>query len=262
MLRIQPVEVPVSLDRDSHIPLYQQLYDQLAAAIVDGTLRPGERVEAELSMAERLGLSRLTVRRTLAELVNHGLLIRGRGLGTVVARRQKERPGGLTSLHSDLAAAGHTPTTTLLRLSYPVTDSDVARRLGVGSRTPLLYLERLRLADGVPLAILRNWLPPSSSSMRFADLENQGLYASLRQHGVDPLVATQRIGGRHPTPAERDLLNIGALDPVLTLTRTSVDRVGRGVECGEHTFRADRHGFDLTVWAEHADGGGPGVRPL
>lgn len=255
VLRIQPLEVPVSLDRESPIPLYQQLYDQLAAAILDGRLSPGERVEAELSMAERLGLSRLTIRRTLAELVNHGLLLRGRGLGTVVAHREQERPGGLTSLHSDLTAAGHTPTTTLLAMHYPVTRADIARRMGMGSKTPLLYLERLRLADGAPLAILRNWLPPSSSSMRFLDLENQGLYASLQRHGIEPHVATQTIGSRHPTPVERDLLNIGALDPVLTLMRMSVDRIGRAVECGEHTYRADRHEFDLTVWAGQGDGG-------
>lgn len=244
-----PPHVPVLLDRASSVPLYQQLYDQLAAAILDGRLMPGERFEQELSLAERLGLSRLTIRRTMAELVNHGLLVRGRGLGTVVAHRSRERRGGLSSLHGDLIAAGRTPSTRLLVMEYPVLDERAAHQLRAGTKTPLLHLERLRFVDGAPLAILRNWLPPSGSAVRFSDLELHGLYPTLRRHGINPQLASQTIGSRRATPGERELLKLGASDPVLTMTRLSFDEVGRPVELGEHTYRADRYEFDLTVRA-------------
>lgn len=243
----QPMHVPVTLDRDSAIPLWQQLYEQLAAAIIDGTLSPGQRFEQELSLADRLGLSRLTIRRTMSELVNHGLLIRGRGIGTVVARRSAGRTGGLSSLHGDLVAAGRTPATRLLNLDHPVTDARVARLMRMGAGTPLLYVERLRLVDGAPLAVLRNWLPPSAALVRFSDLQSHGLFATLRRHGLDPHLATQTIGSRLPTGLERELLGIDATDPVLTMTRLSFDPVGRPVAYGEHTYRADRYEFDLTV---------------
>lgn len=242
----QPVHVPVTLDRDTTTPLWKQLYEQLAAAIIDGTLSPGERFEQELSLAERLGLSRLTIRRTMSELVNHGLLVRGRGIGTVVAHRG-ERTGGLSSLHDDLVAAGRTPATRLLALDHPVVDPRVARLMRMGGGTHLLYLERLRLVDGAPLAILRNWLPPSAASVRFTHLDEHGLFATLRRHGLDPHLATQTIGSRLPTGLERELLGIGAADPVLTMTRLSFDHVGRPVAYGEHTYRADRYEFDVTV---------------
>ena len=244
---LQPVHVPISLDRDSQTPLWQQLYDQLAAAILGGSLSPGERFEQELSLAERLGLSRLTIRRTMSELVNHGLLVRGRGIGTVVAHRGDQTTGVLSSLHGDLVAAGRTPTTRLLTLDHPDMDARIARLMRVGGGTPLLHLERLRLVDGAPLAILRNWLPPSAASVRFEDLEEHGLYSSLRRLGINPHLATQTIGSRRPTGLERELLGIDAADPVLTTARLSFDSVGRPVAYGEHTFRADRYEFDLTV---------------
>ncbi|MHA6523476.1 GntR family transcriptional regulator [Tessaracoccus sp. G1721] len=249
VLHAEAQRVPVTLDRESPIPLYHQLYEQLAAAILDGTLSPGERFEQELSLADRLGLSRLTIRRTMGELVNHGLLVRGRGVGTVVAHRSMEQRHGLGSLHDDLAAAGHNPSTRLLSMVYPSHDVRVTTLLKVGTKTPLLAVERLRLADGAPLAILRNWLPPSASAVRFTDLEQHGLYATMRRHGIHPQLATQSIGSRRATPQEREALEIGRFDPVLTLTRLSFNEVGQPVEYAEHTFRGDRYELDLTVRA-------------
>lgn len=239
--------IPVVLDRESPVPLYHQLYEQLAAAIQDGTLMAGDPFEQEVSIAQRLGLSRLTVRRTMSELVNHGLLVRGRGLGTVVAHRSAPDPGGLTSCYEDLLAAGRTPTTRVLTITYPRIEPRVARLLGMGAKTPLVYVERVRSSDGEPLAVLRNWLPPAASSIRFADLEYQGLYTTLRQIGLDPCVANQTIGARRAASGERDLLNIGRMDPVLTVDRLSHDAVGHPVEYGEHTYRGDRHEVRLTV---------------
>lgn len=246
-LQNQAPRVPVVLDRGSPIPLYHQLYEQLAAAIHGGTVSAGDPFEQEVSLAERLGISRLTVRRTMAELVNHGLLVRGRGVGTIVADRNMARRAGLTSLNEDLVKAGHEPSTRLLTMEYPVLDPRVAHLMRLGGKTPLLYLERLRLADGVPLAVLRNWLPPSASSLRFTDLAADGLYASLRRHGIDPQLADQTIGSRRATAAECDQLQIGRFEPVLTLRRLSLDEVGHPVEFGEHTFRGDRYELDLTV---------------
>ena len=81
--------IPVIIDRSSPVPLYHQLSEQLTAAIADGTLKPGDPFENELALAERLDLSRPTVRRAIAELVTRGLLVRRRGVGTVVASEVK-----------------------------------------------------------------------------------------------------------------------------------------------------------------------------
>ena len=85
------------IDRTSPVPLYHQLAQQLTAAIEGGALKPGDAFENELSLAERLDLSRPTVRRAIGEMVARGLLVRRRGIGTTVANEVIHRRDELTS---------------------------------------------------------------------------------------------------------------------------------------------------------------------
>lgn len=156
-------EIDVRIDRSSPVPLYHQLAEQLAAAIDDGALHPGDAFENEVAMGQRLGLSRPTVRRAIAELAARGLLVRRRGVGTTVANRTVHRKAELTSLWDDLTRAGAHPTTTVLSLEV-VQDERVAAMLDLPADSELLAVVRLRLSDGEPLAVLRNWLPPATST--------------------------------------------------------------------------------------------------
>lgn len=245
VLRIQPTQVPIDVDRRSAMPLYHQVYEQLAAAILDGTLAEGERFETELSLARRLGVSRLTIRRTLAELVSHGLLVRGRGTGTFVtyADERVARPLGV---RGQVCNPGQ-PKTRTLRIEYPVTEAEVAVQLGLDAGTRLLYVERLWVSDGVGLAVMRNWLPPAGVSMRSLDLSAQGLYASLREHSMNPKSTETSIGARLPSSAEREMLGLGDNDPVLTVRGVTRDAAGCAVDYADHTVRADGRELDLTL---------------
>jgi len=239
----------VSVDRDSPVPLYHQLAQQLAKAIEDGELKPGDPFEKEMSLAERLDMSRPTVRRSIAELVAKGLLVRRRGVGTTVAHAAVHRRNELTSLYDDLAADGRRPSTRVLRLGYAEFDKRAAQALELDPRTPLVYVERLRLIDGSPIAILKNWLPPAMADISATELESHGLYDLLRRRGAAPTVAHQTVGGRQAEPEERSLLGLGRLDPVLTMTRRAYGATGTPVEFGDHCYRADRYRFDVTVHA-------------
>ncbi len=107
-------ELDITLERNSPVPLYYQLAQSLEHAINTGALAPGDRLENELSLTSRLGLSRPTARQAIQELVKKGLLVRKRGVGTQVVRSQFRRDERLSSLNEDLAKAGKRPTTTLL----------------------------------------------------------------------------------------------------------------------------------------------------
>ena len=242
-------QIPVHVDRESPIPLYHQLAEQLASAIQDGLLQPGDPFEREVSLADRLDMSRPTVRRSIAELVARGLLVRRRGVGTTVAHAAVHRRNELTSLYDDLVANGREPATRVLKLDYSEYDKRAALALELDSRTPLVYVERLRLIDGNPIAILKNWLPPSCGNLSAAELETDGLYAQLRRRGIAPAVAQQTVGGRSAVPEERALLGLGRTDPVLTMTRRAYDAAGSPVEFGDHCYRADRYSFEVTVHA-------------
>ncbi|HEY0693986.1 MAG TPA: GntR family transcriptional regulator [Kribbella sp.] len=239
--------LPIQIDRTSPVPLYHQLAEQLTAAISGGTLRPGDPFENELAMADRLGLSRPTVRRAIAELVNKGLLVRRRGIGTTVANQMVHRRAELTSLYDDLVREGRKPRTDVLSLVRDAKDDRAAEALGLPPSTPLVAIVRLRYAGDMPLAIMRNWLPPTMEDLTADQLEEDGLYAVLRARGIRPTVARQRIGARNATAEERRTLHMSKAEPLVTMTRSAYDADGSPVEFGDHCYRADQYSVEVVV---------------
>jgi GntR family transcriptional regulator len=240
------LQVKVTIDRQSPVPLYHQLAEQLSNAITVGQLQPGDPFENEIAVAERLQVSRPTVRRAIQELVDQGLLIRRRGLGTTVANSKVHRKFELTSLYDDLLRDGRQPLTSVLTHEI-VTNERAAAALDLPGDTALLHVVRVRHAGETPLAFMRNWLPPALSDLTREDLERHGLYAALRERGIRPVVAQQSIGARMPTSLERRHLEIRGSNPVLTMTRMAFDGSGSAVEFGDHSYRASDYTIDLMV---------------
>lgn len=238
--------IPVALDRASPVPLYFQLAEQLTAAIAEGDALPGDPFENEVAMSVRLGLSRPTVRRAIHHLVDQGLLVRRRGLGTFVASRQVHRRVSKGSLFEDLAVQGRNPSTSVLRHEME-TNARAATALDLDPATELLALKRLRLADGESLAIMQNWLPPRHIAITREQLEARGLYSMLRDHGVGSVVAHQSVSARLPTGEERKLLDISSRLPVIAVQRTAFEPSGAPVEHAEHVYRSDGYTIDLVL---------------
>src|SRR6478736_6021625 len=126
-----PDELFIGIDRSGPIPLYFQIARSLEQAIADGTLAPGARLENEVALGERLGLSRPTVRRAIQELVDRGLLVRRRGVGTQVVHGPVNRKVELSSLYEDLDVNGRKPTTEVLAAEVVPADGLAAERLGI-----------------------------------------------------------------------------------------------------------------------------------
>lgn len=239
-------QLEVVIDRGSPVPLYHQLSEQLTAAIDDGRLQPGDPFENEVALAGRLGLSRPTVRRGIREMVDQGLLVRRRGLGTTVANRKVHRKARLSSLFDDLEAQGREPRTAVLEFEVR-TDDRAAAALDLDPGTQMLSIVRVRSAGDQPLAIMHNWLPPAHTDVAREDLESQGLYALLRRRGVKPVVAQQSIGARMPSAEERTALALDGGQPVLTMTRMAFDAAGAAVEFGDHAYRGEDYTIDFML---------------
>jgi GntR family transcriptional regulator len=242
-----PVELFMDIDRASPVPLYFQLASRIEQAISDGTLRPGARLENEIALADRLGLSRPTVRRAIQELVGKGLLVRRRGLGTQVVQRPLTRKVELTSLYDDLQQGSRHPATVLLSRAVIGADDRISEILGVAPDSPILHIRRLRSADEAPLAILENFLPAEFVDISEEDLRARGLYQLLRARGTTMSVARQRIGARSATLEESKLLEIKARGPLLTMDRTAFSNNGRAIEYGHHCYRPDLYSFETTL---------------
>lgn len=237
----------VELDRSSPVPLYYQLAQAIEAAIRNGELAPGDRFENELALAKRLTLSRPTTRRAIQEVVDKGMLVRKRGVGTQVVQNPVHRRVELTSLFDDLARAGQEPTTELLDYRVGVVDSDVVNELNLPADHEIVTIQRLRSANGEPLAVMTNYLPVELAPDA-EELESSGLYQALRARGVHIRLARQRIGARPATRTEARLLDEKAGGPLLTMNRTAFDDSGRAVEYGSHCYRASRYYFETTLF--------------
>jgi GntR family transcriptional regulator len=239
------------LDRTSPIPLYFQIAENLKDAIQAGTIAPGERLDNELELAEQLGVSRPTVRQAIQRLVQQGLVVRRRGLGTVVVAPRILRPVALTSLYDDLAAAERAPTTAVLSFEEIAADDEIAQVLSLAAGTPVLSIERLRFADDAPLALMHNYLPAKLLQGRTeADLEQTGLYELLRSQGVQLHAADQVLAARRATAQEARLLRAPRSATVLTMTRTAFDLSGLPIEHGRHAYLADRYSFKMSLVAQ------------
>lgn len=240
-------EPTVSVDRSSPVPLYYQVAQQFEHAIRSGTLQPGSRLENEVELAGRLGLSRPTVRQAIGYLVDQGLIVRRRGVGTQVVHSQVRRPLELSSLYDDLASVGADPSTTVRSLVERPADEDEAAALELPPGAAVLYVERIRCTAGEPLALMTNALPVGVVDLTEDALGAVGLYQLLRDRGVHLHLAKQHVGARTATTAQARQLDERRGAPLLTMSRVAYDTGGRPVEYGRHLYRASRYSFELTL---------------
>ena len=237
----------IEMDRSGPTPLYYQISTRIEAAIRTGQLPSGSRLETEAVLSERLGLSRPTVRRAIQELVDKGLIVRRRGIGTQVVHGSLTREVELTSLWDDMTRTGQSPTTRLVAHEIVPAIDQVAEQLGVAVGSPVLHLLRVRLADDVPVSVLENFLPEEFTDLAADDLAQRGLYQMLRVRGVTMRVARQTIGARRATATEARLLEVERNGPLLTMERTAYDGSGRAAEFGRHVYRPDLYSFQTTL---------------
>jgi GntR family transcriptional regulator len=239
----------IELDRGSPIPLYYQVARHLEQAIECGALVPGTRFDNELELAEQLGLSRPTMRRAMQHLVDKGLLVRRRGVGTRVVSPKVRRSLELSSLHDDLMREGQRPSTKLLSLTQVQASADIAAAMNLQAAEPVLEIVRLRSAMEQPIAKMTNFLPAGLVEIDAEALESRGLYELLRAAGIHLHSATQVIGARSAYAAEARLLGESRSAALLTMQRTTYDDHGAVVEYGNHVYAATRYSFQMSLLA-------------
>ena len=237
----------LTINRTSPVPLYFQVAQHLETAISSGQISPGTRFDNEIALADRLGLSRPTMRRAMQHLVDKGLIVRRRGIGTRVVQPKVRRPLELTSLYDDLSESGRTPTTRLLSFETIEADATVAEKLALEEGTPVVRIERLRSASDLPIARMTNVIPERLATFSAEDLETRGLYEIMRAGGVHLHSAVQTVGARNATAAEARQLGEPRGAALLTMQRLSFDDRGDAIEWGNHLYVAGRYSFEINL---------------
>jgi DNA-binding GntR family transcriptional regulator len=239
----------IRVDRSSPVPLYFQVAQRLEELIESGQLTPGTRLENEIALADQLGLSRPTMRQAIQYLVDKGLMLRKRGVGTQVMHTRVRRTVELTSLYDDLSRSHRQPRSDVLSFGVITAPDEIAVALALPAGTSVLALERLRYAQDEPLALMHNYLPEGLLDITEEQLAKQGLYDLMREAGIRLRLADQTIGARKANATEARLLGEVRGAPLLTMTRTAYDDAGVAVECGVHVYRASIYSFELTLVA-------------
>lgn len=237
----------MDVDRSGPVPLYYQLAKRLQDAIESGQLPAGTRIENEVDLADQLNISRPTIRRAIRELVDKGLLVRRRGVGTQVVHGRMKRNMDFTSLYDALSQSHREPSTRVLVHEVIAAPAEVIETLALPANAQVLHIVRLRYSEGTPFALLENYLPAQFADIGRDQLERHGLYQLLRSRGVTMAVAHQTIGARRATAQEGKLFGQKTGSPVLTMSRTFFDQSGRPFELGVHSYRPDLYSFEMTM---------------
>ncbi|MEZ5213274.1 MULTISPECIES: GntR family transcriptional regulator [unclassified Gordonia (in: high G+C Gram-positive bacteria)] len=219
------------------------LVEAIRAIIADQGLVPGDRVGAERDLAENLKVSRWAIRRALSELEGHGEVLRshGRSGGVFVAPEKLVRRTPLVGLPKYLQQQGIESGTVVLSTRTAPADEDVAAHLRLEPDSWVFYIDRLRLADGIPLVIEEAAFP----SDMFPGLLDRSLSGSLyelfeSEYDLHRGVAVEEIAARSASREVAGLLQVSAGAPLISITRVTELDNGRPFEYSKELYRSDR----------------------
>lgn len=225
----------------SDTPAHVQIEEQLAERIASRELPQGERLPPERELAKGLSVSRMTVRQALGSLAARGLVERGVGRGTFVARRKLDhdmtRVAGLTER---LERQGLEPAAEVRDVSETKASWAVAAGLEVRPGSPVLRVQRLRLASGAPIVLEDSYVPLDPfPGLAQRDLSGS-LYALMRDYGLEPVRAIERLEPVVARPHEARALKIDVGSPLMLVERTAYAADGTAVEHARDRHRGDR----------------------
>jgi GntR family transcriptional regulator len=234
------------ISRGSPIPRYLQLKEILREKVRSGEWVPGDLIPSERELSEQYGISRMTTRQAITELVNEGVFYREQGRGTFVSRRRiTQQLMRLTGFTEDISARGQKPSTRVLAAHMIPADELVAERLGIAPTEPIYYLQRLRLADDEPLAIETSRLHfKGCEKLLDEDLEQNSLYQLLEsKFGVMLMEAEQELDAGLAGPEEATLLNMAVGGSVLYIRRTTYTDRNQPIEYARSIYCGDKYTF-------------------
>lgn len=230
------------LQHGSGAPLYRQLAGLIERAIDRRELVAGDALLPERDIASRCDVSRVTVRKALAGLVERGVLMQRAGSGTYVSAPHLEQSlSFLSSFSEDMRRRGLIATVRWLSRSVgPATPAEQAA-LALRGEQLVARLTRLRMANGMPLAIECSVLP--ASDLPEPGLVADSLYSYLEKLKLRPVRATERLGAANIGAEDASILQIEPGAAVLKVQRTAYLAQGRAIEYAQSYFRGDVYDF-------------------
>ncbi|HZO71958.1 MAG TPA: GntR family transcriptional regulator [Ktedonobacteraceae bacterium] len=232
--------------RNSPLPRYYQLKEILRERIRSGEWKPGSLIPSERELSEKYGISRMTARQAITDLVNEGIFYREQGKGTFVSNRKiTQQLIHLTGFTEDIRARGQLPSTKVLSAEMSPADEATAEKLRIEPGTLIFRLQRLRLADDEPLAIEVSQIHfKGCERLLEEDLEHNSLYRVLEsKFGIMLMEADQELEAGLVGNDEAQILNIEPGSPVLFTRRTTYTERNQPIEYARAMYCGHKYTF-------------------
>lgn len=254
-IELVTLDESLSINIDSPIPYYYQLYEKMRSKLISGEWKTGQKLPSENSLCSFFKVSRTVVRQTLNELSADNLIVTYKGRGSFVAPKKNslQLMQTLTGFYDDAISQGQSVTTKILQLEVRHADKEIAGFLEVPDNTPVIFLRRHRFINGESVVVVDTYLPESiCPGLVNEDLTDKSLYHLLSEkYGLQIAEGIRTIESVNASPQMAKLLGIpngSALTLLKSITRLSD---GTPLEYYISWHRGDRSRFTVRLVAGH-----------
>src|SRR5258708_40018714 len=236
----------MKVDPDSALPLYAQVESILAGEMTNGTFPPGSQLSNEDELIERYAVSRTTIRQTIQNLMRRGLVEIRRGKGTFVLQPKiTQELTELSGFVEDMQSLGRQASARLLDKQIVPASESVARQLAITTGTPVVRIQRVRLADNAPLSVDETYLPRDIGERILENnLETEPIFSLLEQKYDTPLVeAEYRLEAISADATVAEALGVVEGSPIFLIERTSYTTERTPIDYEKLYYRGDQIRF-------------------
>lgn len=237
------------IDKNSPMPLYHQIKEDIIKKIKTHEFQPDEKIDGEHEFAKKYGVSQITIRKAISDLVTEGYLYRIRGKGTYVAKDRLKHKLSLLSFSEELRQRGQQNDVKIIELDSAC-NPRIAQIMGISPSKPIIKIKRLRLSGNIPLGIQTSYISQDHISLK--DLEKleeiKSLYAILENKGIKPYKAYEKYKAVtiHNDRTQK-LLKIAKGEPAFFVERYTYDKNENLFEYAESILRGDQYVVETEI---------------
>ncbi len=230
-----------SIHSQERTPLYMKVVNALTQAIEKQMLVSGEFLPTERELSTQLGVSRITVRKSLEVLSERGIVTRSQGLGTMVSQTLEYSGKGAPGFSEQIVAKGKKPNTVWIKKETVTCSDEISQQLHIPKTQSVFLLKRIRFVDESPVSIEESYVPLNLIS----DPDNiqVSLYDYFNRNGIFPNRTKSRVSTKMPTPEVQEKLQIDDKTPILLIEQTAFNEAGIAIEYSINTCRGDLYVF-------------------
>lgn len=229
------------IEQQDKSPLYLKIADSVKLATEQHILKGGDFIPTEREFSELLKVSRITVRKALDILDKDGVIVRSRGLGTMISETVEYSGKSATGFSQQVVLKGKKPDTLWIKKDMVPCSADMAVILNISENDNVFLLKRVRFIDEQAVSIEESYVP--ADLIHDPDDIQLSLYDYFRSRDIQPAKTQSRVSAKMPTEEFLEKLNIDQNTPVLLIEQTAYDRTGRPIEYSINHCRGDLYVF-------------------